>query len=125
MCKKSTRFIKSFDWTGVPVTLNLENKGVHQTRVGGCCSVIVIALTTIIITSQLITVFKGKTFNTQLDIEYIDESEELNLDNAFEVNSNDFIPALKYFNKFQTDVEMSNYLQPQAYKYVRVNNKDG
>ena len=75
MCFK-TQFIRSFDQAGVPVTLNLENKGEHKTWVGGCCSLLVIVLTTLIIIPELFIVFKGETFDFVSEIEYVDESTE-------------------------------------------------
>ena len=70
-----SEFVKGLDATGVPVTLTLKNQGVHQTLVGGCCSLIVLLLTLTIMTAEWGTVFFGYQFSNSIETEFILETD--------------------------------------------------
>ena len=101
----------NIDQTGVPVTLNLNSKGVHQTAIGGCCSLIVTILSILIVVSQWIKVFSGEEFSSEFQSTYIHESTELQSENKFEIPTEDLIPAILIHNRFvDKDVNILNYL---------------
>ena len=55
-------FVKGFDQTGVPVTLNMKGEGTKKTLPGGCCSLIVICLILVICVAEINTVFFNPSF---------------------------------------------------------------
>jgi len=57
MCLKFVDSVTSWDQLGVPVTLNLNKKGAHQTFPGGCCSLIAIGFLLVILYAEIKNVF--------------------------------------------------------------------
>ena len=80
----------------MPVTLSLKGEGDHKTFVGGCCSLIVILLTLLIITSEWYKVFFKADFNMQVEVNYIQEATERDIESEYNVASDLFIPAMLY-----------------------------
>ena len=112
-----TEFVKRVDYTGVPVTLSLRGEGDHKTFVGGCCSLIVILLTLLIITSEWSTVFFNTKFNMQEEVNYLQEATERDRKGAFNVASEEFIPAMLYWNRNTKVDDINSYLKAN-YFYV-------
>ena len=57
MCLKFVNFVTNWDQLGVPVTLNLNKKGAHQTFPGGCCSLIAIGILLLLLYAEINLVF--------------------------------------------------------------------
>ena len=60
MCcgEKATNWVRSCDQLGIPVSLNLNKQNVHQTTVGGCCSLLAIFFITFVFYSEITQVIQ-------------------------------------------------------------------
>ena len=111
MCgPKSKKFVTGFDQLGLPISLNLNGQGEHQTFTGGCCSIFVIFLLLTIFTSEMIRVFGQLNYDTTSSYSYLGcQTAEL-----FTISTDDVVPTFQIVS-YQFDnstLTLTDYVTP-------------
>ena len=91
MSKRVFNAIRSFDQLGVPVTLNLNKQGSHQTFLGGCCSILAIILIMFVFVSTTLAVFVEFNYDIAEEVSYLRLSDG---HEPFEISTESVVPAL-------------------------------
>lgn len=112
MCRgRMSELIRSRDQLGVPVSLNMNGSHLHQTFVGGCCSVIVIVMICSLFISSMLQVFVNFNYSLMAEDSYMRMNDG---HGAFEISTDDVIPAIQILNMSRpnTTLTISDYVVP-------------
>ena len=95
MSSRIGNFFRSYDSTGVPISLNLNGESSHKTITGGLCSFCVTIVSLVIFFAQMQQVFFDLNFSKSESIEYLTFSDG---HEPFQISTDDVIPALQMVN---------------------------
>ena len=89
-------WVRSWDQTGVTVSMNLPSGDRDQkSTCGGCCSLFLIFITVLITISELGRVFIAIDFSTEQSFNYLNFATNTE---SYIIDSIDFIPAVQVVN---------------------------
>ena len=91
---------------------------------GGCCSLLVVLLTLIVLFTEFYTVLFKETFSVQFSQHFRAETYELTPENQYRIPQSDFIPAILLVNQARV-VNIEDYVTLGFYYYVRGLDEDG
>ena len=114
---KVSSWVRSWDQTGVLVSMNLPSGDRdHKSTCGGCCSLFVIFITVLITISELSRVFIAIDFSTEQSFNYLNFSTNTE---AYEIAAVDFIPAVQVVNFWEEMDNLTDYYDMKFYQYLR------
>ena len=91
---------------------------------GGCCSLLVVLLTLIVLFTEFYTVIFKDNFSVQFSQHFRAETYELTPENQYQIPQSDFIPAILLVNQARV-VNIEDYVTLGFYFYQRSLDEDG
>ena len=110
MCKdKMAERVRSQDQLGVPVSLSMNGSNMHQTWLGGCCSIISLGLIFFLFVSSMFQVFVNFNYSLMEETTYlrVNDGHE-----PFKISTEDVIPAIQIvnFSRSNSTLTISDYV---------------
>ena len=96
MTTRTANFLKKFDGTGVPISLNFKGETEHRTMLGGLCGLTVMLLLVIIFISEVTQVFFELNYTSEVHLEYMTADDG---HGSFVISSDDIIPAVMLWSE--------------------------
>ena len=113
MTSRTANFLKKFDGTGVPISLNFKGETEHRTVLGGLCGLSVMLLLVIIFISEVTQVFFELNYTSEVQVEYMTADDG---HDAFMISSDDIIPAIMLKSEMHplNEFNITSYVLPMA-----------